>query len=152
MDWRDQRIGYDPGLLLRGTANACTGGTYFLSECLSLTIFSNQLCWGRTHTQGQWSLIKPSPGVSTPTTGQHTLFLTGWWRSLSKEEVLPNIQHRLWILHINHTPYKRDNCQHILRKDMAGIHMKTTLAPKILDMQSAQGCLYIKTPLQDHGR
>lgn len=49
-------------------------------------------------------------------------------------------------------PYKRDNCQHTPRKDMAGIHIKTVLAPKILDMQSTQGCLNIKIPVQDHGR
>ena len=54
---------------------------------------------------------------------------------------------------INHIPYQRDNSQHTLRKDMAGICTKNSPHTKnIRYTQSTQVSSHIKTPLQDHNR
>ena len=49
---------------------------------------------------------------------------------------------RHWHYNTNHTPYQRDSKQHTLRKDVADIHTKTALAPKIVDIHG----LHMDTP------
>ena len=53
----------------------------------------------------------------------------------------------------SHTSYQGDNGQHILRKEVAGIHTKNSPHTKIIKpMQVTQGCSHIKIVSQDHSR
>ena len=58
--------------------------------------------------------LRPTLRASTPATWNQALPLTGWWQPLNRK-VPPH----------SHTCYKNDSCQHTLRKDITGIHLKS---------------------------
>ena len=95
------------------------------------TCFSAHLPGDRAH-EGNGSLVNLTLRDSTLKTGEEIPPSTGLWQPWSKKETPSIIQCRLWLLY-HHTFYKGDKNQHMLRKEVAGIHTKTALALKTLD-------------------
>ena len=112
------------GLHLCRAMDAYTGGTLDLCELIGLNCFSTPLFWGKTCTQGEWSLIEPNLRASTPTPGEQTLPLIRQHQPWNREEVLPHALHRIGSYNTNHISYQGDSDQYTLRKDVAGIHTK----------------------------
>ena len=83
--------------------------------------------------------------------GSHEDILVKGPKALKKPHLTSSTDSRHYKT--NHTPYQGDNGQQTLKKDVAGIHTKTSSHTKNTELtQSTQGCSHIKTPLQDHSR
>ena len=94
--------------------------------------FSNLLLWGRECIPQQWSLIKPDPW---------DLYFSNWGAdpTLARagtaqcgQEAPPHPAQALKPQHNTHS-LPRAYGQHTRRKDMAGVHTKTSPCNKILD-------------------
>ena len=74
--------------------------------------------------------LRPTLRASTPATWNQALPLTGWWQPLNRK-VPPH----------SHTCYKNDSCQHTLRKDITGIHLRSSPLTKHNGYtESGKGC------------
>lgn len=119
-----QRKGCDPGLLLSGTTDADTGGAELLCDYTGLTCFNN-------HLLGERAWLNLTLRASTPEAGEQTPPWQDGDSHGAKRKPPPNIQHRVWTpQHQPHPLYQGVSCQHALRRDMAGIHTKTSLCAK----------------------
>ena len=88
--------------------------------------------FGTEHTlKGNRALKNQTLKAFTLITGEQTPPPTRLWQPRSKEEVLPNIQCRLWTPQYQSYPlYQGDNIQHTLRKSMASTHTTNSLCTK----------------------
>ena len=98
---------------------------------------SVSLLWDRVCTQGQWSLTKHDSELllknqRADPPPKRTVRATEKRGGPAHPTSSASSGHH----NTNHTHYQGDNSQHTLRKNMAGIHTKTALSPKILDSYS----------------
>ena len=115
--------------------------------------FSNYLLWGRTCTQGQWSLIKHYPQG----------FYSKNWEALPHYQQGSDIhraESKFYIISPTGFTFSNTNCtllsdkgQYTLRKDMTGVYTKTSPCTKDFGhTHSVQSCSNIETNPQGHSK
>lgn len=117
------------GLCLSGATDTFTGSTLDVSEHTILTYFSTPLIWGKV-----WKEKFPHLKVTESAQAQHTRITLNWERDRvpQKGRNRHGKDGKLGLTlcsgfsssSTNYTSYQGVSGQHILRKDVAGIHTK----------------------------